>query len=191
MRKLATLAAIAALAGGAMLMTSPSTAQACTTIQDGTLLNSASELIEPGYDVWGYNYQARIFNGLYGNFSRPVVPITEDDTALQMKWSDAWLSNKDCSGDGELDRGWGTDTPDSSQGWLTNHMLGSYEDTELETQTWTYFVKIVYMPGCEPGQVIWNVFCIIEEVYNDTGTGEHGVDRDGLLNPAGLGFWTN
>lgn len=37
----------------------------CVTIQDGTLLDSEVNLIETGYNIWGYNYQARIFNGGY------------------------------------------------------------------------------------------------------------------------------
>ena len=37
----------------------------CTTIQSGELVDSAGNTIEVGYDDWGYNYQARKFNGLY------------------------------------------------------------------------------------------------------------------------------
>ena len=37
----------------------------CTTIQSGELFDSAGEVIETGYDMWGYNYQARMFNGYY------------------------------------------------------------------------------------------------------------------------------
>ncbi len=37
----------------------------CTTIQEGTLLTSAGDVIYPGYDQWGYNYQAYMFNGTY------------------------------------------------------------------------------------------------------------------------------
>ncbi len=37
----------------------------CTTIQSGELLASDGSIIETGYDDWGYNYQARIFNGFY------------------------------------------------------------------------------------------------------------------------------
>jgi hypothetical protein len=36
----------------------------CTTIQDGTLLTSDGEVITTGYDQWGYNYQAHMFNGV-------------------------------------------------------------------------------------------------------------------------------
>ena len=31
----------------------------------------------------------------------------------------------------------------------------------------------------------------IEEVFNDPFGEEHGVNRDSLVNPAGLGFYTN
>lgn len=44
----------------------------CTKIQDGTLLYSAGHNLggQPltlGYDAWGYNYQAHMFNGSYAN----------------------------------------------------------------------------------------------------------------------------
>ena len=35
----------------------------CTKIQDGVLLTSDGEVITTGYDKWGYNYQAHLFNG--------------------------------------------------------------------------------------------------------------------------------
>ncbi|MFH1153059.1 MAG: hypothetical protein V1793_04525 [Pseudomonadota bacterium] len=38
---------------------------ACATIQSGTILASDGAVIETGYDQWGYNYQAHIFNGYY------------------------------------------------------------------------------------------------------------------------------
>jgi len=35
----------------------------CTTIQSGELVASDGSVIETGYDQWGYNYQAHMFNG--------------------------------------------------------------------------------------------------------------------------------
>ena len=43
------------------------------------------------------------------------------------KWNDAWLSNKDCDGDGLLDRHYGLDSYRGSGAWLTNHQSGEYE----------------------------------------------------------------
>ena len=37
----------------------------CTTIQSGELVASDGSTIETGYDQWGYNYQAHLFNGGY------------------------------------------------------------------------------------------------------------------------------
>jgi opacity protein-like surface antigen len=77
----------------------------CTTIQDGTLLTSDGQVITTGYDQWGYNYQAHLFNGYYCDAYRDAdwcQPYRDDQ--LSMKWNDAWLSNKDCDGDGLLDR---------------------------------------------------------------------------------------
>lgn len=159
----------------------------CATIQGGGLVDSKGNPLAPGYDQWGYNYQAHIFNGLYGNYTRPTPPVTEGDN-LQMKWNDAWLSNKDCDGDGKLDRYYGYPSYIGSGAWLTNHMWGTYEVSGT-TYKWDYFVKIVAAPsdatnvggvwytsdGVEIGPAIWGAFAVIQEVYNDQGTGDHGL----------------
>jgi hypothetical protein len=121
-----------------------------------------------------------LFNGFYENSARPDKPVTESDTMLIMKWNDAWLSNKDCDGDGLLDRYYGFDSYIGSGAWLTNHMSGEYEQ-DGEICKWNYFVKIVAAPadavlsggvwytndGVEIGPVIWGAFAIIQEVEND------------------------
>ncbi len=176
-----------------LLSLAPSLAAQCTKIKDGTLVDSKGNLLTLGYDKWGYNYQAHMFNGLYENFLRPDPPVTESDTNLIMKWSDDWLSNMDCTADGKLDRGGSSGI---SKGWLTNHMEGDYLGVDTEYHHWTYFVKIVYVgpadfPDPWVGKRIWGLYAIIEEVYNDPFAGFHGVDRTRLVNPAGLGYWTN
>lgn len=119
-------------------------------------------------------------------------------TQLLMKWDDAWLSNKDCDDDGKLDRHYGYPSYIGSGAWLTNHMWDSYED-EGETYEWNYFTKIVAAPadayqdsgvwytgdGEEIGPVLWSEFATVLEVYNDQGTGEHGVV---YKSPVGPGF---
>ncbi len=106
-----------------------------------------------------------------------------------MKWNDAWLSNKDCDGDGLLDRHSGYANYIGSGAWLTNHQKGVYIDTDGLKQRWEYFCKIVAAPadailtggmwyaqdGKELGPAIWGEFITIQEIYNDTGTGDHGV----------------
>lgn len=178
-------------------------AQDCNTIKSGLIFDSTNQPVSLGYDKWGYNYQAHMFNGLYDNFSRPSTPVTTGADNLIMKWSDDWMSNKDCFGvgvgknapDGKLDRG--GDTTNLSKGWLTNHMEGDYEDGS-ETCHYTYFAKIVYVGpapavGTDPwaAQRIWGTFATIEEVSNDPCAGQHGKNRTSLVNPAGLGFYTN
>jgi hypothetical protein len=171
----------------------------CTAIQSGELSNTAGEVITPGYDEWGYNYQAHIFNGKYCDAYRDAdwcQPYKDVD--LQMKWNDAWLSNKDCDGDGLLDRHNGHETYIGSGAWLTNHQSGEYE-LDGETFKWSYFVKIVAAPadanavggiwyaadGTEIGPVIWGSFATIQQVENDAGIGEHGIS---YLSPVGPGF---
>lgn len=43
-------------------------ANKCTTIQDGTLYGSDGELLVLGYNQWGYNYQAHMFNGMWCDY---------------------------------------------------------------------------------------------------------------------------
>ena len=71
-----------------LLSWAPAAANAqCTTIQDGTLLNSANEIITTGYDEWGYNYQSRIFNGGYCDSYRDAAWCQPyKDVDLLMKW---------------------------------------------------------------------------------------------------------
>ena len=95
------------LAALLLLLTASTAFSQCAKIKDGTINDSTGNTITLGFDKWGYNYQAHMFNGLYENFSRPPVPVTESNTNLIMKWSDDWLSNLDCDGDHKLDRGGG------------------------------------------------------------------------------------
>jgi len=200
----------------------------CTTIQDGVLTYSASHYLagEPlmvGYDPYGYNYQAHLFNGYYPNvyLGGDDFPPYEGDTEaylaanpeaeskwywypdvqLQMKWNDAWLSNKDCDGDGKLDRYYGHDSYIGSGAWETNHQSGEYE-VDGKTCKWTYFVKIVAAPddayvedgtwyaadGTEIGPVIWGAFAIIQQVENDPCAGIHGLQYLSPDHP-GFGGW--
>lgn len=159
----------------------------CTTIQSGTLQDSAGNLLAVGYDQFGYDYQAHMFNGTYDSSDRVLDGTywgsTGDyvDDHLMMKWSDDWLSNKDCTGDGKLDRG----AAGISQGWLTNHVEGDY-DVNGNLQHYTDFVKIVWVG---PGGSLWGQYEIIQEVYNDPAgsyrfkTGAPGLGLDDHWTP--------
>jgi hypothetical protein len=205
MRKTAIiLMALALVAAGAgMALAKKGGKDECTTIQSGELLASDGSVIETGYDDWGYNYQARLFKGYYCDAYRDAdwcQPYKED--RLSMKWNDAWLSNKDCDGDGALDRHFGYDSYLGSGAWLTNHMSGVYEDADGRECSWTYFVKIVAAPadavltdgvwytagGKEIGPEIWNSFATIQEVSNDKCAGESGLRYRSPVGP-GLGKW--
>jgi len=189
----------------------------CVTIQDGVLTYSADHCLEGtpipvGYDPYGYNYQGHLFKGSYANSylgGDGFPPYEGDDAAyldanpgagakwywpyrdvqLMMKWNDAWLSNKDCDGDGALDRHYGFDSYIGSGAWLTNHQSGGEKKDH-----WTYFVKIVAAPAdayedggfwytadeTEIGAVIWGAFAIIQEVESGEGLT--------YLSPVGPGF---
>lgn len=146
----------------------------CTTIQSGELYGSDGSLLTTGFNEWGYNYQAHIFNGNYcdyhpvyrpGGASHDWCVANYGDVNLVMKWNDAWLSNADCDGDGLLDRHYGFDSYIGSGAWTTNHMTGGEGE-----DSWTYFTKIVAKPSedyeCEE---IWGSFCTIQEVNSGEG----------------------
>lgn len=101
----------------------------CTTIQSGELVDKTGTTITTGFDMWGYNYQAKLFNGDYCDAYRNAAWCQEyKDDSLSMKWNDAWLSNKDCDNDGKLDKHYGFDSYIGSGAWLTNHMSGDYTE---------------------------------------------------------------
>lgn len=151
---------------------------ACATIQGGTIKDSAGNVIKTGYDAYGYNYQARMFNGTYDSSDRSLDGKYWGQTGefvddkLEMKWSDEWLSNKDCNGDGKLDRGLVKgEVKGVSMGWLTNHINGDYTDANGK-QTYTNFVKIVWTG---PGSPLWGEYTIAQEVLNDPAGGYKGL----------------
>ena len=147
--------------------------QKCSGVKDGIILYSVGHYlqgqpIKPGFDIFGYNYQAHLFNGYYANvyLGREGLPPYEGDTVaylaanpavvtawywpyrdtvLVMKWNDPWLANTDCNGDGVLDRHLGFPSYVGSHAWETNHMTGTYEQ-DGKTWHWTYFCKIVAVP---------------------------------------------
>jgi len=175
----------------------------CTTIQSGELVDSAGNVIEVGYDQWGYNYQAQMFNGYYCDSYRDAAwcqPYA--DVELSMKWNDGWMSNQDCDGDGKLDRHNGFPTYRGSGAWLTNHQKGTYLDGEGNMCEWDYFVKIVAAPtdayedglnwvnadGTIIGPVIWGQFAVIQEIENDPCAGIEGLQFQSP-DHSGLGNW--
>jgi hypothetical protein len=113
------------------------------------------------------------------------------DVWLNMKWNDAWISNRDCDGDGALDRHYGFDTYIGSGAWETNHQRGVDEGTG---EHWVYFCKIVAVPddavkvegiwytadGTEIGPDIWGQFAVIQEV--------EGGEGATYVSPSGPGF---
>ncbi len=200
MKKLLVLSGVVCLV--LMFALSPVQAkrQKCATIQSGQIYASDGNVIQTGYDSWGYNYQARLFNGYYcdayrnADWCQPYI-----DVKLMMKWNDAWLSNQDCDDDGLLDRHYGYDSYIGSGAWLTNHQSGEYINENGQVCEWNYFVKIVAVPadaeliegtwfsgnGDVIGPVIWGEFAIIQQVSNDPCAGEHGVQ---FLSPMGPGL---
>lgn len=195
MKQINSLAMVSALFFG---MIGLAGAQDCTTIQDGTLLTSGGDVITPGYDQWGYNYQARMFNGGYCDSYRDAAWCQAyKDVDLLMKWNAGWLDNKDCNDDNLLDRHFGDASYIGSGAWLTNHQSGKVE-VNGKMRKWTYFVKIVaapddatavdgywYLDGIELGPVIWGQFAIVQQVSNDPSAGEHGIL---YKSPHGPGF---
>jgi hypothetical protein len=204
-------------------------AEDCATTKDRTLTYGAGhylegQLLKPGFDIFGYNYQAHLFNGYYcnvylGRAGSALPPYEGDaeaylaehpsaashwtwpyrDIIVNMKWNDAWLSNKDCDSDGVLDRYYGHSSYIGSGAWETNHMSGSYVDFDGKECHWTYFVKIIAVPadatkadgiwrradGTEIGPSIWGSFAIIQELDNDPCAGYAGIS---YLSPARAGF---
>lgn len=153
----------------------------CMDIQSGSITDSAGNPISTGFDQFGYNYQAHMFNGTYDSSDRNIDGTywgsTGDfvDDKLMMKWSDSWLANVDCNSDEKLDRGLVNGVVGgTSLGWLTNMNEGDYDSDGdgIQDAHYTYFAKIVWVG---PGGSLWGQYKTIEEVYNDPLGGSHGL----------------
>ncbi|MBN2416592.1 hypothetical protein JXO52_12160 [bacterium] len=153
--------------------------------------STPAPLLKGGFDEFGYNYQAHIFNGRYCDYDR-VIGGPYEDVTLVMKWNEAWMSNKDTDGDGNYDRHLGFDTYIGSGAWCTNHQSGGEGKDH-----WTYFVKIVAAPadavkeggywyaadGAMLGPDIWGQFIVVQRV--ESGIGVYDKSPVG----PGLGKW--
>src|SRR3989344_8973093 len=99
-KKMYAILAVSALflSTGVILPLTAAAAPVCATIKGGTITDSAGDPIQTGYDQFGYNYQAHIFNGTYDSSDRVLDGTYWGDTGnyvddtLIMKWSDAWLA---------------------------------------------------------------------------------------------------
>lgn len=168
----AVIAAASLVSFGSAALAAPKSS--CATIADGTILDSAGNPVVQGFDQFGYNYQARRFNGTYDSVDRVLDGTywgsTGDfvDDKLMMTWSQDWLANVDCNGDNKLDRGAGA--TGTSQGWLTNHEVGDYTDLDGNVHHFTYFTKMVWVG---PGGSLWGQYETIQANSNEPGAMDH------------------
>jgi hypothetical protein len=149
----------------------------------------AEKPTDAGFNQFGYNYQARIFNGTFtdwclakGNgtiepWCANYIQGYENDK-LVMKWNAAWDA---CNEE---------NTPDACTGaWLDNESNGMMPDGSGET--WHYkFVWIEepctdYAPLDNGGYCIWGHYEVI--FSQGTAGGEHFWDA--LAKPAGYGAY--
>ncbi|KKM85871.1 hypothetical protein LCGC14_1284710 [marine sediment metagenome] len=127
-----------------------------------------------GFDTYGYNYQARLFNGLLGNADRDSDPatywghstdVTTIDgidyvapvagTHLVMKWSKAWDDAK-FGPDGIRDNG--DELPWTTDAWVTNH----YTWTDAQG-THTVYFRIEWTGS---GGELWAAFTITRAIFD-------------------------
>jgi hypothetical protein len=201
---------------------------ACTTIKEGLLTYGgtydqyhylAETPLMTGYDPYGYNFKAHMFHGLYPNTylaeigfppfdgdteaysaANPDAVLVLPDVHIIVKWNDAYLSNRDCDGDGKLDEHRAFPSYVGSGAWVTNYMSRRYSQ-EGKSCHWSYFIRVVAVPadaysdgsmwyseeGTEIGMDVGMGLALIQDVYRDPCQGYHGVSN---LSPAVRG-WEN
>ena len=162
----------------------------CISIEEAKLYDSTGTAIAEGFDKWGYNYQAHMFNGKYcqayhnASWCQPYADID-----LEMKWNDAWLSNKDCDQDGRLDIHFGHRGYRGSGAWLTVNQKGFFTDEDGKKQQWSSLERIVAVPaeavvkdgiwytadGAEIGPAIWDHFAVTMRYIQTTGSQVQGI----------------
>ena len=153
----------------------------CTTISDGTLVSPMGEPLMLGFDEWGYNYTAHVFQGSYCDTKHDAdwcQAFRKVD--VMMKWNDAWLASRDCDGDGKLDRHAGSPSYVGSGASVTNLMHGIYE-FEGQECSFLYSVTIEAVPTDAKlldglwvnkaqqriGPSIWGEFAVVKQTLED------------------------
>lgn len=153
----------------------------CRRIVDGGIYTSNGEEIVLGFDRWGYNYQAHKFSGWYENAGRQGSPVETGNIHFKMKWNDVYISNKDCDGDGKLDRHYGYDSYFGTRAWLTNHYSWTYVGDDGNVHWVHWYLKMVAQPysgfDCASigGTPFNGAFCTVKNVYYDPYGGSQGM----------------
>ena len=173
------------------------TEEPCTNIQSGTLLDENGATISLGFNEEGYNYQARMYTGEY-------FPETSPGWFLEWKWNDAYLSNRDCDGDGLLDIANGEESYRGTGAWTTTKWTNTYTDQEGNYCRALQFTKYVAVPedaytedgiyykadGSVIGESInfegFEDFAIVQFIWDDPCGGKNGVAYK-APGPVGLG----
>lgn len=195
----------AMLFAAVVLIAAKPIASSCTTIKQGELLNPGGEVAMIGSDEWGYNYQAKEFNGPYCYSYRTeeaCSPVSEP--TLKMKWNDAFLSNKDCDGDGALDQHYGFETYQGSGAWLIMNIRvkaeegGAICDSNQILKIQAVPMDAVYDRGTwytADGEEIGRRFgeggyglALTQMIHNDACEDKHGVQYANDI-PGGLGVF--
>ncbi|MGB5382425.1 MAG: hypothetical protein WBN16_09890 [Lutimonas sp.] len=130
--------------------------------------------LQEGFDEFGYNYQSHQFKGSYANLYIGLAgypPYEGDDEAylsenptilsnnyimtyywpyrkafVQQSWNEARWSNKDCDGDGSLDRHYGFENYQGSGAWETFTVTGEYEDDNGNSCDYRYKYTFIAPP---------------------------------------------
>lgn len=156
----------------------PSTAPEISSAASGQVSSLAKDA---GFDQFGYNYQARLFNGLADGYDRDLDGTVAGEPKyakdrLIMKWSKAWDNARFHGAE------WGPDA------WCDNEWNGNVPGGTGETD----HIKIVWVGKDlkywrEGGYPIWGEF----EVIFEQGKYGNGPATEWLAktNPAGYGIY--
>ena len=157
----------------------PAARAACVTIKAGTLQYSATSYLngqplKVGFDAYGYNYQAHLFNGSYYNNAANAykLPSYEGDDTAYETWITANWSSLSAASQWYYNNFWlyrsVTLNMKWNDAWLSNqdcdddskldrHLglssyigsgawLTNHQSENVDDVHWSYFVKIVAVP---------------------------------------------
>lgn len=122
----------------------------CVVILVGMMVGPG--MAKGGFDEYGYNYNARIFNGLAENWFRQQIGVPawqEGDpyeygawgpAHLVMKWDKLWDNAR--FGPDDI-KGSGDESKWASGAWCTNHWRWTDPDTG---EVWVWYYRIVVAP---------------------------------------------
>jgi hypothetical protein len=137
----------------------------------------AAKPADKGFDEFGYNYNARLFNGWYGYYDRNIEGgwvVGTGDAWLVMKWSKDWIPMAD----------------EPVGAWVTNHWTW-YSDDYDEDTWYGWDTRVEWTDRYAPAEAVYRVKEFLKVMSVGDNADEWARYQEGGAYDAGWGSYAS